>query len=283
VRFVLVNPALNGTSRYGNKSKTMETVYTPEVLPKVLSDDEWAALQLRVGVRSQHKGPGRPWSSRYLLTGILKCAWCKTPMTGRQGPPYKNVKGQLVYYPGYWCAAWQRSTALCSHSNGHSTRKLEPLVFSELRKYADPKAVRALLAPPVSPLPALAAQMKRLQRQLEKIDQGFLQDRRRLDSGVFDERDFMQSNTERRAERETLERELEALKPVLFEAYVVDKYEQLIPRQVTDVLAQVEDGALPIPRAKTLLAALVKAIYVKKDDEGKIELEIEFRIDESAA
>src|SRR4051794_29104857 len=44
---------------------------------RLVNDDEWQALEQRV---SQREGVrGRPWSSRYLLTGMLKCAWCKTP------------------------------------------------------------------------------------------------------------------------------------------------------------------------------------------------------------
>jgi hypothetical protein len=101
-----------------------------------------------------------------------------------------------------------------------------------------------------------------------------------VDKGTFDERDFEVSNTVRRAERQTLPKDLEDLRPRVFEPLVVERMEQLIPRQVTDVLAQIEHGHLPIPQAKVPLQPLVKAIYVKKDDRGRIELEIEFRIDE---
>ncbi len=274
VRFVLANPALNGVSRYGRKSKTMETQYTPGVKPKLLNDEEWAALQKRIGFRSQKK-PGRPFSSRYLLTTMLRCGYCRGAMTGRQGHPYERTRdgektGELVYYPSYWCANWQKSRALCEHSNGHSCQKLDARVLAELRKYIDPAALKALLAPQERPVRGLISRMERMTRELERIDQLFLRDAERADRGTLDEREFALLNQRRREQRDLLEQELKDIRPKVFEAGVIDLYLQIIPPQVEDALTQIERGQIETPQAKALLQKFVKAIYVKRD--GPLEI-----------
>ena len=148
---------------------------------------------------------------------------------------------------------------------------LHPRVFAELRKYRVPEAVRALLAPPESPLPALAAQVISLQSALAKIDAGFLKDIARADAGTLDEHQFALMSKVRSEERDRLQERLEALKPKVFEAYLVEKYEQLIPRQVIDFLERVEQ--LPVLKAKALLQTFVKAIYISGRD-GPLEIEL---------
>ena len=102
-----------------------------------------------------------------------------------------------------------------------------------------------------------------LRKQVAKLDESFLKDRDRLDRGIYTEAQCVESSQDRQTHKNRLMARLEELKPKAFEAYLVEKYEALIPRQVGDFLEQVQE--LPLIRAKAVLQTFVKAIYVGKD------------------
>ena len=84
VQVILRNPVLNGTMVYGRRGKKAnaaehDLIRVDGVFPKILSDEEWAALQQRLDIRREHSR-GATHKSEYLLSGLLRCGRCGGPM-----------------------------------------------------------------------------------------------------------------------------------------------------------------------------------------------------------
>jgi site-specific DNA recombinase len=72
------------------------TLYESEYIEAIISVEDWERLQLVWGARAANKGVQ---SRRYLLTGILHCGNCGTPMVGRRY--HENRTGKI--YNRYIC------------------------------------------------------------------------------------------------------------------------------------------------------------------------------------
>jgi DNA invertase Pin-like site-specific DNA recombinase len=138
VQVILRNPVLNGTMVYGRRGKKKANVADQQdlvrvegVFPKILSDEEWAALQQRLDIRREHSR-GATHKSEYLLSGILRCGYCGGPMIGKMTSTYKG-KG----YPRYYCSSAQKSRQSCAYYNGHSAPKLEAAIEADFAKNLD--------------------------------------------------------------------------------------------------------------------------------------------------
>ena len=109
---VLNNEALMGDLVYGKRPKKgnpqQELVRVEGFFPAILSESEWGRLQQRLAIRRE-SSQGRTHSSDYLLSGILRCGYCRGPMAGKRSAAYKGK-----HYRNYACSRAMKSRALCS-------------------------------------------------------------------------------------------------------------------------------------------------------------------------
>ena len=133
IQRILYNESLKGTMVYGRRGKKKGNVEDEQdllrvegVFPKILNDEEWAALQQRLDIRREHSR-GATHKSEYLLSGILRCGHCGGPMIGKMTSTYKGKR-----YPKYYCSSAQKSRESCAYYNGHSAPRLEAAILEHL-------------------------------------------------------------------------------------------------------------------------------------------------------
>lgn len=265
IRDIMRNPHLNGVQVYGRKGKPTDGDTKPEVVtvrdayPKVLSDDEWAALQQRLEVRKE-SAHGHTHASTYLLSGILRCGHCGSPMVGTAGRRYR----------GYTCSARARARAACPETNGHSTRKLEAAVLAFLGQWSDPAKVRAELAS-MQPKDtgALERQLQDVEAKLTALDKVFHQNVDLLRRGILDEAEFQRDNAVRRDERARLENLRADLEARAKAQKAQTASAAAIPAKVQGFMTTFLEG--DVRKSKAQLQLLLKAVHVYKD--GRFEVE----------
>jgi DNA invertase Pin-like site-specific DNA recombinase len=276
VRRTLTSPTLAGINRYGHRSKGMDTILAPEAFPPVIDIETWRNVCKRIAERGKGGHPGQIWASRYLLTGVLRCAHCRGPMTGRQGNPYTTASGERIWYPAYWCGNYQRSVEFCGVSNGQACARTDLQVLEKLAEYVDPAKVRALFPTETEgPTKAELAEVERIDRELKKLADGLLKDVARVDKGTYTRKEFEQVQAHRHQQQAELEARREAILPsVEAKAYVRSAAEKLIatlPRAIGTFLEEFD--RLEPPQRKAMLGRMVEAIYIGRDTP----LEIVFR------
>ena len=270
VQVILRNPVLNGTMVYGRRGKKKANVADQQdlvrvegVFPKILSDEEWAALQQRLDIRREHSR-GATHKSEYLLSGILRCGYCGGPMIGKMTSTYKG-KG----YPRYYCSSAQKSRQSCAYYNGHSAPKLEAAILEHLGQYSNPKKVRELLdADGRRDIKKREAELKRVEKQLAGIEADFAKNLDLLKRELLNEEEFKRANETRREEQAQLQARLEELASSLTAQSVRHDAVAALPVQIRSFLKDVQ--SLDVRRAKALLQPILKTATV--DREGTIEL-----------
>lgn len=273
VQVILRNPVLNGTMVYGRRGKKkaniadqQDLVRVEGVFPKILSDDEWAALQQRLDIRREHSR-GATHKSEYLLSGILRCGHCGGPMIGKMTSTYKG-KG----YPRYYCSSAQKSRESCAYYNGHSAPKLEAAILEHLGQYSDPKKVRELLdASEKRDIKRQETELRQVERRLAEVEADFAKNLELLKRDVLNEDEFNKANVVRREERTRLtERQVELT------AWVAQEHDRLetvsaLPARLRSFLKDFQ--GLEVRRAKALLQTILATATVYRDQT----IELSFR------
>jgi site-specific DNA recombinase len=157
IRHMLANPIYAGdlvwgrrprNPRFGKREGEPERLHAAEPLaertgafPAIVDRATWERVQ---ALRTQKPGPnrggsGRAVSSRFLLTGLARCAGCGAPMIGREGVG----RGGHTYY---WCSGRNsKGDAACNCAYIHTDRA-DAVAVAELRRLYGDRARREQVA-----------------------------------------------------------------------------------------------------------------------------------------
>ena len=270
VHVILRNPVINGTMVYGRRGKKkgnvedeQDLVRVEGVFPKILNDEEWAALQQRLDIRREHSR-GATHKSEYLLSGTLRCGHCGGPMIGKMTSTYKGKR-----YPRYYCSSAQKSRLSCAYYNGHSAPKLEAAILEHLGQYSNPKKVRELLeADGRRDIKKREAELRRVEKQLAAIETDFAKNLDLLKRDILNDDEFKKANETRRQERSQLEARQEELTSSLLAQAERHDAVTALPAEIRSFLK--DFGSLEVRKAKALLQTILASAHVYKD--GRIEL-----------
>lgn len=268
IRHILRNPVLKGVMVYGRKPKTGnpkgEVVEVPGVMPPVLSDEEWTALQQRLDIRSRARR-GSVHKSPYLLTSISRCGHCGGPLVGKAGSAYKGRT-----YRSYVCSNANKSRAACAYYNGHAAKKLETAVMEYLGEFSDPKRVAELLnETSKTDLKRKTTELAKLEKKLASLDQDFKKNLEYLKKDLLSEEEFAKANTFQRDKRAATEARLADLRTDLEIAESQQASASALPDQIKSFVESFED--LETSKAKAILQTILKSVHVWRG--GKIEME----------
>jgi site-specific DNA recombinase len=207
---ILNNEALAGNLVYGKRPKKgnpqQELVRVDGFFPAILSESEWLQLQQRASIRKD-SARGRTHSSEYLLSGILRCGYCRGPMAGKRSAAYKGR-----HYRNYACSRAMKSRALCSFYNGHSVNKVERAVLEYLSQFSDPQLVKKhLAAVQTKEFSEREAELAGVEQALSKLEGQFLQNLDLLRREVLTEPEFVKANDATRGQVGALESQRDEL------------------------------------------------------------------------
>lgn len=268
IQHILRNPVLKGVMAYGRKPKTgnpkRHVVEVSGVMPPVLSEDEWDALQLRMDIRrGAPRGPVH--KSSYLLTSIARCGHCGGPMVGKAGSSWKGKR-----YRNYTCVRANTARVECQVYNGHAAKRLEAAVLEYLGRFSDPKLVKKMLAGgTASRIKAQKRELAKLEKKLAALDSDFHKNLDLLKKGLLNEEEFGKANERRRDERAATESRLAELREESEAAESAKESAAALPHRIKSFLQLMEE--LEPPKAKAILQTILKASYIWR--EGRIELE----------
>lgn len=269
VQVILRNPALNGTLVYGRKTRKGNpehdaAVVVKDVFPKILSDEEWAALQQRLDIRREFSR-GSTHKSEYLLSGILRCGHCGGPMMGKAGALRNGRR-----YRNYYCSHARASKASCGFSNGHSAPKLEAAVLAYLGQYSDRKKVRELLAADgTRELKRKDSELRKITKRLNDMDSDFDKNLDLLKREVLNEAEFKKTNEARRGERDRLAAQQIEVTEWLRQRNDSQESLTALPSRIRSFMKDVQEAN--VRHGKALLQGILKSATVYND--GRIELE----------
>jgi site-specific DNA recombinase len=118
---------------------------------RIVDDELWRAIQSRLHqIRqgfgrpgSPPKGGARPMYSRYLLTGLLRCAVCGARM--RAQTAVKRKRSNIYRAGWYRCSfAVDKGPAVCGHRVSYRQDRLEGALVAKFRDAMSPPIVEAL-------------------------------------------------------------------------------------------------------------------------------------------
>ncbi len=259
VKVVLSNPAMIGHQVFWGKAK--EPIVNEGAYPAILSTEEWDKLQGLFEVRrgGRHRGPAA--TSKYLLTGILRCGNCGGAMTG-----YKKGKD----YRYYRCSWYAKARDFCADARSHRQKSLEDAVLEHLSQYSDPEMVMELLEAQGQETDNRdEAELTRVNTRLAELERGFLNDLDRVDRAVMTEAEYIKRQEVRRREQEGLQPRKAELEASVAAQKDMESQAAAVPVKVRSFMEDFRD--MDVPQAKAILQGIIKAAHVFKD--GRIELE----------
>lgn len=274
IQRVLSNEALMGTLTYGKRPKKgnpqPEIVRVEGFFPAIFRDEEWQRLQERLAIRRK-SSRGRTHSSQYLLSGIARCGHCGGPMAGKVASAWKDNQ-----YRNYWCSRATKSKALCSHYNGHSAPKLEQAILEYLGQYSEPDLVKGhLAAAEEMEMERRETELNQVERALTDLESQFTKHLDYLKREVLNEEEFVKANEAAREKTAALqERKTELTQWVEEQRDIISAAERL-PRQISTFLEDIKQ--MDVRRQKAHLQTILKAAYVKRDENRVKIIELEFR------
>ncbi len=274
IQRVLSNEALMGTLAYGKRPKKgnpqPEIVRVEGFFPAILTGDEWQRLQERLAIRRE-SSRGRTHSSQYLLSGIARCGYCGGPMAGKVGAAWKEKR-----YRNYWCSRATKSKALCSHYNGHSAPKLEQAILEYLGQYSDPDLVKDhLSAAEMKEMQRRETELKQVERALSDLEGQFTKHLDYLKRGVLSEEEFVKANGAAREKTAALQEKKTELTQWVEEQRDIISAAERLPGQINTFLEDFQQ--MDVRRQKAHLQTILKAAFVKRDEDRVTAIELEFR------
>jgi site-specific DNA recombinase len=274
IQRVLSNEALMGTLAYGKRPKKgnpqPEIVRVEGFFPAILTGEEWQRLQERLAIRRE-SSRGRTHSSQYLLSGIARCGYCGGPMAGKVASAWKEKR-----YRNYWCSRATKSKALCAHYNGHSAPKLEQAILEYLGQYSDPDLVKGhLSAAELKEMERRETELKQLEKALSDLEGQFTKHLDYLKRGVLSEDEFVKANGTAREKTAALQEKKTELTQWVEEQRDIISAAERLPQQINSFLEDFQQ--MDVRRQKAHLQTILKAAFVKRDEDRVTAIELEFR------
>jgi len=259
VKVVLSNPAMIGHQRFWGKEK--EPIVNEGAYPAILSTEEWDKLQKLLEVRRGGRHRSTAATSKYLLTGILRCGHCGGAMTG-------GAKSKGYNY--YRCSWYKKARDFCSESMGHRQKPLEDAILEHLGQYSDPEMVMELLEAQGQETDNRGeAELTKVNTRLAELERGFLNDLDRVDRDIMTEAEYLKRREVRRQEQEELQPRKAELEASVAAQKDMEAQAAAVPVKVRSFMEDFRD--MEVPQAKAVLQSIIKAAHVFKD--GRIELE----------
>jgi hypothetical protein len=152
-------------------------IVVPDVVPAIVTKEDWDKAQVRVKKRSEARGGAGHRDRRWLLTGIMVCGDCHHKFWG--DPKRKGrVEGHADVVTNYYVCAGRRShgQTICPTSSTLKSEEMEAWVLDKLHRLvlSDTSSVDAaiekLLANVASQSPA-AADAERVARELKQVNE----------------------------------------------------------------------------------------------------------------
>jgi len=259
VKVVLSNPAMIGHQVFWGKAK--EPIVNEGAYPAILSAEEWDKLQKVLEVRRGGRHRSTAATSKYLLTGILRCGHCGGAMTG-------GAKSKGYNY--YRCSWYKKARDFCSESMGHRQKPLEDAILEHLGQYSDPEMVMELLEAQGQETDNRGeAELTKVNTRLAELERGFLNDLDRVDRDIMTEAEYLKRREVRRQEQEELQPRKAELEASVAAQKDMEAQAAAVPVKVRSFMADFRD--MEVPQAKAILQGIIKAAHVFKD--GRIEVE----------
>lgn len=118
------------TKRVKDKSEWIASVSN---VPAIIDSDQWLQVQQQFQ-RNKETFPSIAKTHNALLTGVLRCAKCDSPMTVVHGRFSKKTGKKLFYYT---CSMKRRSRSTMCKSKNVKANEIEESVLIELEKLSD--------------------------------------------------------------------------------------------------------------------------------------------------
>ncbi|HRX83500.1 MAG TPA: recombinase family protein [Phycisphaerae bacterium] len=119
-------------------------IVVPDVVPAIVSRDDWEKAQLMVANRRQARGAAGHRNRRWLLTGVLVCGECGHKFWG-EARHKGRIEGRAPVITNYYCCAGRRShgKVICPTPAALRSEQLEAWVLEKLQEVvvADQDAV----------------------------------------------------------------------------------------------------------------------------------------------
>lgn len=271
IRHILVNQTYTGDAVW-NKSKWIETIATkrPEeewvvaenAHKDLIDKDLFVQAQERMKVKSRLGG--RAQASNYLLSGLIKCGHCGSPMFGnnqvsRSGKPYYK----------YVCSGYQKNGKLICHHVWGLKEVVEEKVISLIKTEAGTKEeVNSIKFKPKINIAALTEERQRLKNELSISGQRFARQMEAFEAGIIDLSELKTAKERVTQQVEVIQNELDLLESKINS---FDERE-IVRRQISDVYDVFESADFQAQKA-WLQQNLIKVVYLSKDN-----MEVHFRV-----
>lgn len=127
-------------SKYKQKDIS-EWIAAVSIHKGIIPSNEWLEVQKKLDINSNKKNPRQGTSKKSLLSGLLKCHKCGSPMRVSYGRPKKNSDERIYYYV---CTMKSHSAqSRCSNPNIRGD-KLEKIVIDHIKKLNTDKIIKEL-------------------------------------------------------------------------------------------------------------------------------------------
>ncbi|MGH7358846.1 MAG: recombinase family protein, partial [Candidatus Rokuibacteriota bacterium] len=111
---------------------------------RIVDSALWAAAQARRAANPRTRGGPRERVSRYLLSGLLRCASCGARMIAQRTTRRKN--GRVYAYGWYRCSfAAHKGPAICTHGAWYGQAPLEAALLAKFRDATTPAMLDVLV------------------------------------------------------------------------------------------------------------------------------------------
>ena len=149
-----------------------ETIILPDAVPRIISDEDFQAVQAILNRRRRHREVGRGKKETYLLTGKIVCGECGCAYSGNRKKSSGNRKPIITYR----CNNRARRTKQACHNREVNRDYLENFVLDQIERAVFNKDVVSHLVDEFKDyLRSLDteqnASLKRLQKQVAEVEQ----------------------------------------------------------------------------------------------------------------
>lgn len=140
IREIITNPVYNGIVRYNRfegwsekrrRGKNSNPIMTEGKHAAIISNDLWGKVQALFAQKS--KACPRVYDSENLLTGIIRCPECGTPMVISRSH-YRLKDGTMVAQRYYSCGSFKAKGSSVCHANSVRADYAEEYVLSRIKK-----------------------------------------------------------------------------------------------------------------------------------------------------
>ncbi|MGE0227809.1 MAG: recombinase family protein [Dehalococcoidia bacterium] len=231
-----------------------QVVELPGAIPAIVSPDLFEQVQQRLAVKATLYG-GKTQTSRWLLSGLARCAHCGGPMNGNQVRDPRTKEPRYAYN----CVNHRKALAQCAYLNWIPADAVEEAVVRFIEEeLADVDRIAGAIEERTNDdRRALLAN----RAALDEVDRKFARNMRLFDSGAIASEEQLATANRLLAEEQ---RRLNADRQRLLAAVDGAARRQREVASLPDRLPRLLDPATPTPERKAIIQSVIDRIDLRR-------------------